>query len=123
MIRVHLAPSDLDPILFPDNSAENVQGRMGTHHLVTKFPVNAAHNLCTYCWRRTIYGVPNYVVSLVHSYNVGLLMLVIPTDYPTVRHLPAPSRVEDSGVKCYLIPFNRYNRRCALVGKAIGMIE
>src|SRR6266702_4229742 len=123
MIWVHLAPGYLYPVLFPDNSAENVQGCMGTHHLVAKLPVNAAYNLSAYCWWRTIYGVPNYIVSHVHRYNIGLLMLVIPTDYPTIRHLPAPSRVEDSGVKRYLIAFYRYYCCRALVGKAIGMIE
>src|SRR6266852_5282771 len=122
-IWLHLPTCHLYSELFPDCATKDVQSSVGAHHTVTEVPVNSSGNLGSHHWRGTIKRVPDNIIALVKSDDIGQGLLVIPGDDTLVGHLPTPAWIEHSGVKGNLVTHDCYNLRTTFIGIAILMIE
>src|SRR6266567_1141326 len=96
---------------------------MCAHHFVTEVPVNCAYDLCAHCRRCATKRVPNNVITLIHSENSSLYLIVVPGYGAAVGHLTAAAGKEDGSVKRYLIAFNSDDLGATFIGETIFMVE
>ncbi len=96
---------------------------MGAHHAIAEVPVDGSNDFCAYRWWRAIDHMPDNIVALIHSDDVGLHLHVIPRDSALVSHLASTTGEKHGSVQCHLITFHCDDFCSAFVGITILVIE